>query len=65
VIDKVKLIIIQTDKISQQPENCEIRNDPDLVQTFLKQWWVESDFKGQNRPLSLQLKGSGCHYNSI
>jgi hypothetical protein len=22
--------------ISQQPENCENRNDPDLVQTFLK-----------------------------
>ena len=26
----------QTDKISQQPENCENRNDPDLVQAFLK-----------------------------
>jgi hypothetical protein len=24
------------DKISQQPENCENRNDPDLVQAFLK-----------------------------
>jgi hypothetical protein len=34
-----------TDKISQQPENCENRNDPDLVQAFLKKWWVESDFK--------------------
>jgi hypothetical protein len=33
------------DKISQQPENCENRNDPDLVQAFLKKWWVESDFK--------------------
>jgi hypothetical protein len=32
-------------KISQQPENCENRNDPDLVQAFLKKWWVESDFK--------------------
>jgi hypothetical protein len=31
--------------ISQQPENCENRNDPDLVQAFLKKWWVESDFK--------------------
>jgi hypothetical protein len=31
-------------KISQQPENCENRNDPDLVQAFLKKWWVESDF---------------------
>jgi hypothetical protein len=24
-------------------ENCENRNDPDLVQVFLKKWWVESD----------------------
>jgi hypothetical protein len=45
--------------ISQQPENC------DLVQAFLKKWWVESDFKAPNLPLSLLLKGSGCHYNSI
>ena len=28
-----------------QTENCENRNDPDLVQAFLKKWWVESDFK--------------------
>jgi hypothetical protein len=28
-------------------------------------WWVESDFKAPNLPLSLRLKGSGCHYNSI
>jgi hypothetical protein len=27
---------VKTDKISQQPENCENRNDPDLVQAFLK-----------------------------
>jgi hypothetical protein len=39
-----KLISIYTDKISHQPENCENRNDPDLVQAFLKKWWVESDF---------------------
>ena len=26
-------------------ENCENRNDPDLIQAFLKKWWVESDFK--------------------
>jgi hypothetical protein len=32
---------------------------------FLKKWWVESDFKAPNLPLSLLLKGSGCHYNSI
>ena len=30
-----------TDKIVQQQEN---RNGPDLVQAFLKKWWVESDF---------------------
>jgi hypothetical protein len=36
---------LRPDKISQQPENCENRNDPDLVQAFLKKWWVESDFK--------------------
>jgi hypothetical protein len=35
------------------------RNDPDLVQTFLKKWWVESDFKAPNLPLSLRLKSSG------
>jgi hypothetical protein len=40
-------------------------NDPDLVQAFLKKWWVESDFKAPNFPLSLRLKLSGCHYNSI
>ena len=56
---------VYKDKIGQQPENCENRNDPDLVQAFLKKWWVESDFKGPNLPLSLRLKGSGCHYNSI
>jgi hypothetical protein len=39
--------------------------DPDLVQAFLKKWWVESDFKAPNLPLSLRFKGSGCHYNSI
>ena len=44
-------------------ENCENRNDPDLVQAFLKKWWVESDFKAPNLPLSLRFKGSGCHCN--
>ena len=33
--------------------NCENRNDPDLVQAFLKKWWVESDFKAPNLPLSM------------
>jgi hypothetical protein len=36
-----------------------------LAQEFLKKWWVESDFKVSNLPLSLRLKVSGCHYNSI
>jgi hypothetical protein len=36
-----------------------------LIQAFLKKWWVESDFKAPNLPLSLRLKVSGCHYNSI
>jgi hypothetical protein len=48
-----------------QTENCENRNDSDLVQAFLKKWWVESDFKAPNLPLSLRLKGSDCHYDSI
>ena len=52
-------------KNHQQPENCENRNDPDLVQAFLNKWWVESDFKTPNLPLSLRLRGSGCHFNSI
>ena len=52
-------------QISQKPENCENRNDPDLVQAFLKKWWLESDFKAPNLPLSLRLKVSSCHYNSI
>jgi hypothetical protein len=58
------LISKYTDNISQQPENCENRNDPNLVEAFLKKWWVESDFKAPNLPLSLWLKVSGCHYNS-
>ena len=45
--------------------NCENRNDHDLVQSFLKKWWAESDFKTSNLPLSLRLKVSGCDYNSI
>ena len=36
-----------------------------MVQAFLKKWWVESDFKAPNLSLSLRLKVSGCHYNSI
>jgi hypothetical protein len=55
----------QIDKISQQPENWENRNDPDLVQEFPKKLWVELDFTAPNLPLSLWFKASGSHYNSI
>jgi hypothetical protein len=55
---RLLLYLNSTDKISQQPENCENRNDPDLVQAFLKKWWVESDFKAPNLPLSLRFKGN-------
>jgi hypothetical protein len=48
-----------------QSTTGKLKTDPDLVQAFLKKWWVESDFKATNLPLSLRLKGSGCHYNSI
>ena len=50
---KSKLRSIKTDKTSQQPENCENGKYPDLVQAFPKKWWVESDFKAPNLPLSL------------
>jgi hypothetical protein len=52
-LDRIEKVF---DKIGQQPENCENRKDPDLVQAFLKKWWVESDFKAPNLPLSLLLK---------
>jgi hypothetical protein len=37
---------------SREPMTLTI-NDPDLVQAFLKIWWVESDFKAPSIPLSL------------
>jgi hypothetical protein len=45
------VIIVSLIITSQQPENCENRNDLDLVQAFLKKWRVESDFKAPNLPL--------------
>jgi hypothetical protein len=53
-----------SDQLSTQTKSVnnrktENRNDLDLVQAFLKKWWVESDFKAPNLPLSLRLKGSG------
>ena len=62
---KVKTHKYINSKKSVNNRNCENRNDPDLVQAFLKKWWVESDFKAPNPPLSLRFKGSGCHYYSI
>jgi hypothetical protein len=41
---------------SQQQENCENRNDPNLVQAFLKKWWVESDFKAPKRVPVIHLQ---------
>jgi hypothetical protein len=43
-----------TDKISQQQENWENRNGPDLVHAFPKKWWVEYDFTVPNLPLPLR-----------
>jgi hypothetical protein len=44
ILDLSDLIIIRQNQSTTG--NCENRNDPDLVQAFLKKWWVESDFKG-------------------
>jgi hypothetical protein len=32
------------------------KNIFDILQAFLKKWWVESDFKAPNLPLSLRFK---------
>jgi hypothetical protein len=40
--------------MSQQPENWENRNGPDLVQAFRKKWWVESDFNNCNKQTNKQ-----------
>jgi hypothetical protein len=34
-----------------------------LVQAFLKKWWVESDFKAPNLPLSLRFKQTSLYQN--
>jgi hypothetical protein len=51
----MNILIIE---VQQRYLHCENRNDPDLVQAFLKKLWVESDFKVPNLPLSLRLKVS-------
>jgi hypothetical protein len=45
----LRLFLHAAAKISQQPKNCENRNDPNLVQAFLKKWWVESDLSDFKR----------------
>jgi hypothetical protein len=42
----------------------ENRNDPDLVQAFLKKWRVESDFKAPNLPLLLRFNNL-CQKNAV
>jgi hypothetical protein len=36
-----KYINRQNQSTTEKCENCENRNDPDLVQAFQKKWWVE------------------------
>jgi hypothetical protein len=43
--------------LNQEPENCENRNGPDMVQVFPKNWRVELDFTAPNLPFPLRLKG--------
>ena len=62
---KVKINKYINIKNQSTTENCENRNDTDLVQAFPKKWWVQSNFKAPNLPLSLRLKCSGCHYKSM
>jgi hypothetical protein len=64
-IHKLKNCVNSRPKSVFKDQEAVKRNDPDLVQAFLKKWSVESDFKAPNLPLSLRFKGSGGHYNSI
>jgi len=34
-----------------------------LVEAFLKKWWVKSDFKAPNLPLSLRLRAKNKNKN--
>jgi hypothetical protein len=47
ILSDLYLLCMKTNYIGtkKQPENCENRNDSDLLQAFLKKWWAESDFK--------------------
>ena len=54
---KYVLLLLYIRVITKQPENCENRNDPDLVQAFLKKWRVESEsYLGKNRQLTNRRK---------
>ena len=64
-ITELRTILQRESQNSVNNRKTENRNDPDLVQAFLKKWLVELDFKVPNLPLSLRFKSSGCHYNSI
>jgi hypothetical protein len=61
VIITVRLLVKTHKYINRQNQSTTgklwNRNDPDLVQAFLKKWRVESDFKAPNLPFSLRLKG--------
>jgi hypothetical protein len=57
---KNKFSFFETKSVNNR--KTENRNDPDLIQAFLKKWWIELDFKVPNLPLSLRLKGSGCQW---
>jgi hypothetical protein len=62
-IAEILLKVVLKHQKSKSLENGKIyHKSEDLA--FLKKWWVESDFKAPNLPLSLRFKGSGCHYNS-
>ena len=52
-----------SEQSSKAKVNCENHNDPDLVQAFLEKWWVESDFKAPNLPLSLRPKVPAVNAN--
>ena len=47
------------------PENYENSNDPDLVQAFLKKWWVESDFKAPNQTLKYLNINDSFHLKDL
>ena len=53
---KIKKKIQQKKNKKKYNTTQETKKDEDLVQAFQKKWWVESDFKAPNIPLSLRSK---------